>query len=275
MADYQPPHWAKPQAEALELKVAKEGRALGAVDVSSHAAFVFGRNTEGVTCGAVTLDHDSISRRHAALVHDMQRRSHLIDLGSRHGTRVNGVALVPRKYHELKLGDSVQFGASTRIYTLQRPEAAPTRAAEAPPAVASEEPAPAEPATIDLAALRRLGPAARAKLTHVEKRALEMLSTLEDEDDPMRGYVDDPEQDMAAPGAARPAAASEPAPPGAAEEHRAEHKAAKRAKHKHHRRHDEGGARGEKRKERAKDERKGEREKGPKKGKHHRRERQP
>ena len=185
------PSWAIRPRKDLELAICKEGKEVGTCDVSRSGAYVFGRNTEGVTCGAVTLDHDSISRRHAALVHDMQGRVHLIDLGSRHGTRINGVAIAPRKYCELALGASLQFGASTRTYILRgRTPCAPEAPAKRP-----VEPT-AEPAEIDLAALRRLGPAARAKLTPAEQRALALLATLDDDEDPLKNYVDDPEQDL-------------------------------------------------------------------------------
>ncbi|KAJ1623925.1 hypothetical protein T492DRAFT_1051602 [Pavlovales sp. CCMP2436] len=193
--DWVPPTWAVPPASALELQVEKEGKPAEVVSLSRFAATVFGRNTEGVKCGAVTLNHDSISRRHAVIVHDMQQRTHVMDLGSRHGTRVDGKLLAPRKYCELRHGSSITFGASTRAYRLQPARSAkadePRRPLGAPPPPPSSKAGGDEPAQIDLTALRRLGPAARAKLSVAEQRALQALSTLDDDDDPMAGYVDE------------------------------------------------------------------------------------
>lgn len=230
MADWTPPSWAVRPIKPISLAIHKEGKQVGVCDVSRSSATIFGRNTEGVTCGAVTLDHDSISRRHAALVHDMQRRVHLIDLNSRHGTRINGTVMTPRKYYELLPGACIQFGASTRKYVLQtgqEAEAAPRL--EAKPAKPASEPGTGEAGNIDLAALRRLGPAARATLTPAEVRALEMLSTLEDDEDPMRGYVDDPKA-FGMPDAEL-SRAVERGP-----EHGGGERDAKRAKHKHRKR---------------------------------------
>lgn len=175
------------------LKVSKEGRALDDIGLSTHGAIIFGRNTEGVTCGAITLDHESISRRHAAIVHDLKKCTYVIDLGSRHGTRLDGKLLRPREYHAISEGSVLTFGASTRQYRVATPGA---RADEehGARAEAGAEPAAEAPVEIDIDALRRLGPGARAKLTPAEQRALEAVSTLEDEDDPMRNYVDDPAQ---------------------------------------------------------------------------------
>jgi hypothetical protein len=209
--DWTPPSWAGPPTRRLELVCTKEGAEMGATDISRERAYIFGRNPEGAPCGAVTLDHDSISRRHAALVHDgLQKKVQLVDLGSRHGTKLDGRPLAPRKYYELAEGAVVQFGASTRAYRLRSASQPQTGKAPVSHAVAvragfeaaagmgnppAAMPAGAGPAaTIDLAALRKLGPGARTALTAAERAALEALDALDDDDDPMRNYVDNPHE---------------------------------------------------------------------------------
>jgi len=43
-------------------------------------------------------------------------RPYLIDLNSSNGTFINGEKLEPSRYYELKQGDVVKFGFSTRDY---------------------------------------------------------------------------------------------------------------------------------------------------------------
>lgn len=45
-------------------------------------------------------------------------RLYIIDLGSANGTKVNRVAVPPRRYYELRPGDVVVFGCSSREYVL-------------------------------------------------------------------------------------------------------------------------------------------------------------
>jgi len=49
----------------------------------------------------------------------------LYDLDSAHGTKVNKQRLRPRNYVELRVGDQIKFGESTRTYIVQGPEPAP------------------------------------------------------------------------------------------------------------------------------------------------------
>lgn len=61
--------------------------------------------------------HESISPVHAALVLDAEKGLLIIDLGSKHGTRLNGELLEPNfPTHVSQKGDVITFGASTRKY---------------------------------------------------------------------------------------------------------------------------------------------------------------
>ncbi|RHY30712.1 hypothetical protein DYB32_004083 [Aphanomyces invadans] len=106
---FQPPVWAtplKPLAIAL-VDVFKANEVITSINVDSKACFLFGRNA--LVCDIV-LEHCSISRyvvdhigrvlivyhrMHAALVHHVDGAMYLIDLGSCHGTFMDGEKLEP------------------------------------------------------------------------------------------------------------------------------------------------------------------------------------
>ena len=62
----------------------------------------------GADCD-LCIDHPAVSRHHAAIV-ATEETATIEDLGSRHGTRVNGHALTPRRAAELRSGDVIHIG---------------------------------------------------------------------------------------------------------------------------------------------------------------------
>lgn len=64
------------------------------LDIGSKSCFVFGHSPE---FSDFILQHNSISRKHAALVHDAEGILHVIDLGSKHGTYVDDEKLKPHE----------------------------------------------------------------------------------------------------------------------------------------------------------------------------------
>jgi serine phosphatase RsbU (regulator of sigma subunit) len=65
---------------------------------------------------ALVLDHPEVSKDHAALkFHDGQRRGgwSIVDMGSRHGTRVNGVALAAQRECPIAAGDLIEISPWT------------------------------------------------------------------------------------------------------------------------------------------------------------------
>jgi pSer/pThr/pTyr-binding forkhead associated (FHA) protein len=111
--------------------VVKGGVQVERFDVSTKDHFVVGR-TEG--CDVVLL-HPSVSRRHAVIQHRAGRSAgdeddgegegggvFVYDLGSTHGTFVGKRRVGARQYCELRVGDMVRFGASTRLFVLTAPD---------------------------------------------------------------------------------------------------------------------------------------------------------
>lgn len=95
------------------LDVIKHGENIGNV-LLNHSSISFGR---GADCNVI-LDHASISRQHALLTRSENQHFQLVDKNSIHGTFINGKVLSKAGTKILKVGDIVQFGASTRTYVL-------------------------------------------------------------------------------------------------------------------------------------------------------------
>lgn len=118
---FEVPNWAATPNGTLRFDVMKEGARIETVDMGKIQCFRIGRQ-EG---NDLVLDHLSISRQHAVLVHgtaDGPLGATLFDLGSAHGTvRINAFGkekLQPNVGLVLKEGDIIVFGASTRQYQL-------------------------------------------------------------------------------------------------------------------------------------------------------------
>jgi smad nuclear-interacting protein 1 len=93
--------------------------------VSKQSAYLLGRNKD--ICDICVM-HPSLSSQHAVLQYralplknDPLRVScqpYILDLESTNGTFLNDVRIDPARYYQLKKGDLVKFGASTREYVL-------------------------------------------------------------------------------------------------------------------------------------------------------------
>ena len=97
--------------------------------VSKQSAYLFGRNTD---IADIPLLHPSLSSQHAVLQYRavpvrsdkigapprLSCQPYVIDLESTNGTFLNGVRIDAARYYQLKRGDVLTFGASTREYVL-------------------------------------------------------------------------------------------------------------------------------------------------------------
>ena len=118
-AKYKPPAWGGKRAwkagELCKLDVFRAGVALDSIDLKGVSHAVLGRDTR---CH-IQIEHPSLSRQHCALQVTPAGGLHVQDLASSHGTFVNGQRLTPNTFVQLRAGDIVKLGESSRIYVFE------------------------------------------------------------------------------------------------------------------------------------------------------------
>ncbi|KAL6061528.1 Kanadaptin [Balamuthia mandrillaris] len=117
---YRPPAWSSNPPYDYQLEVVKGGAIIETIDVSEKDYWLIGRQPG---CNLL-MQHPSLSRQHAVLQHRQDGSVFLYDLGSTHGTFIGKTKLKAHRYHLLRIGDMVKFGASTRFYILKGSEEA-------------------------------------------------------------------------------------------------------------------------------------------------------
>lgn len=134
---FTPPEWAvalnSSKTEGIAIHVVKEGEVVDTLklDDTSSTFALFGRcpalSSSSPHLGKyITLLHASISRSHAAVVRSSEGTMFVFDLGSSHGTMVNGVRLAPFEATPLSNRSAIRFGQSSRIYLVRIFPKAPT-----------------------------------------------------------------------------------------------------------------------------------------------------
>ena len=99
---------------------------LQTLHVSRQSAYLFGRERK---VADIPVDHPSLSKQHCVLQYralpdknDREQRirckPYLMDLGSTNGTFLNGVRIDDARFYELRKGDVITLGASSREYVL-------------------------------------------------------------------------------------------------------------------------------------------------------------
>ncbi|KAL1258838.1 hypothetical protein QQF64_009415 [Cirrhinus molitorella] len=118
------PSWAGKPPAGLHLDVVKGDKLVEKLIIDEKKYYLFGRNPD--VCD-FTIDHQSCSRVHAALVyHKHLKRVFLIDLNSTHGTFLGHIRLEPQKPQQVPIDSTMSFGASTRVYTIrEKPQSQP------------------------------------------------------------------------------------------------------------------------------------------------------
>jgi len=122
---YLPPKEKARPISKFRMYVFKDGSEKRVLHLHRRDHFLFGRDPK--ICD-ISLHHISVSHQHAVLQYRSRRKKtrsgrrfteivpYLIDLDSRHGTKINGDKIVASKYYQLLSKDVVQFGLSTREY---------------------------------------------------------------------------------------------------------------------------------------------------------------
>ncbi|GLE08034.1 hypothetical protein PINS_up018930 [Pythium insidiosum] len=119
MAPFKAPQWAATPARsrrAARLEVIKDGETIEEVAIGRQACYLLGRNED--VCD-YSMQHPSISRQHAVIVHRREGDAVVMDLGSAQGTFVNGKEIDAKEPHVLHEGDKLTFGVSTRTYVVR------------------------------------------------------------------------------------------------------------------------------------------------------------
>lgn len=129
---YTVPTWSGPpfSSPSYNLSVIKNGVEIDTINLLKPFV-TFGRLP---TCD-IHLEHPSVSRYHAVLQYrpkpaDKTSEStlfsnnpkdvgfYLYDLGSIHGTRLNKTKIEPRCYYRVRVGQTMSFGGSSRLFIL-------------------------------------------------------------------------------------------------------------------------------------------------------------
>jgi smad nuclear-interacting protein 1 len=119
----EPPE-AKAPNTRWRLYIFKDDTPHETLHISRQSAYLIGRSKE--LCDILVL-HPSLSGQHAVLQYralprkedgQLNVKPYLMDLESTNGSFINGIKLDPARYYELKKGDVITFGASTREYVL-------------------------------------------------------------------------------------------------------------------------------------------------------------
>jgi len=102
-----------------------DGDLIETLHVSRQSAYLFGRERK---VADIPVDHPSLSKQHCVLQYRatpdasiggrLRCRPYLMDLGSTNGTFINGVRIDDARYYELRKGDCITLGASSREYVL-------------------------------------------------------------------------------------------------------------------------------------------------------------
>ena len=103
----------------------KDAELIETLHVSRQSAYLFGRERK---VADVPVDHPSLSKQHCVLQYRatpdarfggrVNCRPYLMDLGSTNGTFLNGERLEDARYYEMRKGDVMTLGGSTREYVL-------------------------------------------------------------------------------------------------------------------------------------------------------------
>ncbi|KAH9480327.1 Smad nuclear-interacting protein 1 [Psilocybe cubensis] len=127
----EPPEARKPVL-GWRLYVFKDAEQVELLHIHRQSAYLVGRDR---LVADIAVDHPSCSKQHAVFQYRYVQekdefgsskgvvKPFVIDLESTNGTLVNDETIPPARYYELKAGDVIKFGLSTKEYVLLHDEA--------------------------------------------------------------------------------------------------------------------------------------------------------
>lgn len=129
---YNEPPEARRPTIGWRLYVFKGEEQTDLLHIHKQSAYLIGRDR---IIADIAIEHPSCSKQHAAIqyrfVHEKNEfgetkgviKPYVIDLESTNGTHVNGITIPASRFYELKAGDVIKFGTSSREYVLLHDEA--------------------------------------------------------------------------------------------------------------------------------------------------------
>jgi smad nuclear-interacting protein 1 len=121
---FQEPLEARTPNTQWRLYVFKDDKQIDTLHIAKQSAYLIGRNEDVVD---IHVAHPSLSSQHAVIQYralpnketgKLSCQPYLLDLESTNGSFINGVRIDSARYYQLKKGDILKFGASTREYVL-------------------------------------------------------------------------------------------------------------------------------------------------------------
>lgn len=124
---YHEPAEAATPKQKWRLYVYKGDEELDMIHLSRQSAYLFGRDR---LVADIPVDHSSCSKQHAVIQYRETRKKneygdvkiavkpYIIDLESTNRTYVNDKEIPESRYYELRSGDTLKFGDSTREYVI-------------------------------------------------------------------------------------------------------------------------------------------------------------
>ncbi|KAJ3106819.1 Smad nuclear-interacting protein 1 [Phlyctochytrium planicorne] len=122
----EPPEARKP-TKHFRLYVFKGKDQIDMLQIHRQSAYLLGRDR---IVADIPIDHPSCSKQHAVLQYRHVTnddgvkviKPYIIDLESSNGTFINTEKIQPTRYYELKIGDTLKFGMSSRDYVMMAEE---------------------------------------------------------------------------------------------------------------------------------------------------------
>mmetsp|Transcript_15807 Transcript_15807/g.36597 ORF Transcript_15807/g.36597 Transcript_15807/m.36597 type:complete len:333 (+) Transcript_15807:180-1178(+) len=119
----------KPRKDSGDSKRPDDSELVETLHISKQSAYLLGRNSD---IADIPVLHPSLSSQHAVLQYRampvssdkvgattrLSCQPYIMDLESTNGTFLNGVRIDAARYYQLKRGDVLTFGASTREYVV-------------------------------------------------------------------------------------------------------------------------------------------------------------
>mmetsp|Transcript_1199 Transcript_1199/g.2880 ORF Transcript_1199/g.2880 Transcript_1199/m.2880 type:complete len:251 (+) Transcript_1199:133-885(+) len=126
MPAFKPPNWAGQPCRVATLEVHCDNGITDKIPIDCKPYYLLGREPAQ---SDITLDSETCSRAHCALVHHQDGRLFLIDLGSTHGTQLDGKPVPANKPTNLKNGAVLRFGHLSTAFVVRVESSAEKRGA--------------------------------------------------------------------------------------------------------------------------------------------------